>query len=809
MLDTNAVSKFGRERLLGTRLVVSTNHMDESFLEPTQSEEYTDPLEQLKFEMLLADLSASFVGLPADQIDGKIENAQQRICECLRIEHSSLWQHSETEPGTLLLTHLYRDPDLPPTPEKMDGDTYFPWAQQKLRKKEIVYLPNTADASPEAAVDKQTWLSVGVKSTLGFPLWAGDGPVFGVMSFDATTRARQWPEPLVRRLQLLGQVFANALARKRAEKSLSDSELRLRLAAASAEAGLWTLEVVTGRIWATDKTKEVFGITPSEEFDLKKFLSLVHEEDHEAVRRTIEAAVQSGEDRSIEYRIIRPDGETRWIYSRGRNGEIGEPDLLMGVSIDITERKRAEEVQLRHSAIIQSSDDAIISMDLNGIVTGWNPAAERIYGFLEREAIGQKIDFVIPPELRKEEELILARLGAGEQIDHFETARVRKDGSNVTVSLSISPIRNFAGRVIGASKIARDITEAKRAKAELQKSYAEVTLLKEKLQAESDYLQEVVLDIGRYHEIVGQSDALKEVLRKVEQVASTDTIVLITGETGTGKELIARAVHNLSKRKERVMVKVDCAALPPTLIESELFGREKGAYTGALSKQIGRFETAECSTLFLDEIGELGMESQAKLLRLVQDGEFERLGSSKTTHANVRLVAATNRDLAEQVKKGGFREDLFYRLNVFPIHVPPLRERVDDIPLLVASFLGEFEKKIGKKIHRVSNRSMGELKRYSWPGNIRELRNVIERAVILTTGGKLFLQLPASVSPVQPATLRETEHLHVLATLEKTGWRIKGPRGAASILGMKPSTLYTLMRRLRIPTRHEKGGIQS
>jgi len=469
----------------------------------------------------------------------------------------------------------------------------------------------------------------------------------------------------------------------------------------------------------------------------------------------------------------------------------------------------ADAARLKNAAIVESSDDAIISKNLEGVIASWNTGAQRILGFTEAEAVGQPITFIIPPELREEENKILRQLRVGERIEHFETVRVRKDGSRVNVSLTVSPLRDPAGRIVGASKIARDMSEVKRAQEDLRKAYVEVRQLKEKLQAESDYLQEEVRGIGRYEEIIGRSEALSQVLMKVEQVASTDAVVLITGESGTGKELVARAIHERSQRKDRVMVKVDCAALPATLIESELFGREKGAYTGALTRQIGRFETADGSTLFLDEIGELGVDLQAKLLRVVQDGDFERLGSTKTTHVNVRIIAATHRDLAERVKNGTFREDLFYRLNVFPVHVPPLRERLEDIPLLVAAFLREFEKKMGKKICRVPTRMMDELKRYPWPGNIRELRNVIERAVIVTTGEKLNLQLPRTLSIVSTRTLKEAESLHILSALDKTGWRVKGPEGAAAILGMKPSTLYTTMRRLHIPTRHEKGGIPS
>ena len=789
----------------------TTKHMPGSLSTQPQLEVVEDLREGLKFEMLLADLPARFVNVSGNQVDREIESAQQAICDRLDLDGSAVWQQFGEDPEFFHLTHLYRPLGGPPVPERLVGTEYFPWVQKRLLKGEIVKVSDTKDVPPEAARDREVWDYYDIKSCVTFPFWTGDDRMFGCISFQTTRERRDWPEALVNRLKLFTQVFASALTRQRAEKSLHDSELRLRLAADSANAGLWTLEAASGRIWATDKTKELFGFASTEEFDLRKFLSIVHSEDLEAVRGTIERAIQSGEDSTIEYRAIRPDGAIRWMSTRGRrrSGEFGEPDQLMGVSIDITERKQSEEVRLRHSAMVRSSDDAIISLNLEGIIADWNAAAEKIYGYSEKEAVGQEIDLIVPAELRDEEVKILTQLRTGESFQHLETVRVKKDRSRVDVSLTASPIRDSAGRIIGISKIARDITEVKRAQEDLRKSFAEVKQLKEKLQAESDYLQEELKEIGRFHEIVGQSKAIKEVLRKVEQVACTDSVVLITGETGTGKELIARAIHNLSRRNAQVMVKVDCAALPPTLIESELFGREKGAYTGALSKQFGRFETADDSTLFLDEIGELGVEIQAKLLRVVQDGEFERLGSAKTSHVNVRLIAATHRDLAERVKNGTFREDLFYRLNVFPIHVPPLRERPEDIPLLVMAFLREFEKKMGKKINGVPSRMMDGLRCYPWPGNIRELRNVIERAVIVTSGEKLNLQLPKSLTAAATRTLKQAEYQHILAILEKTGWRIKGPNGAATILGVKPSTLYTAMRRLHIPTGHEKDGIPS
>ena len=354
--------------------------------------------------------------------------------------------------------------------------------------------------------------------------------------------------------------------------------------------------------------------------------------------------------------------------------------------------------------------------------------------------------------------------------------------------------------------------ERKRADEALQRSLEEVRALKDRLAAESDYLQNEIRVSTPRGGVVGESEAIRSVLALVEQVAPRDSTVLITGETGTGKELVAMAIHDLSPRRERVMVKVNCAGLPPSLIESELFGREKGAYTGALSRQAGRFEIANGSTLFLDEIGDLTPDLQVKLLRVLQEGEFERLGSTKTSRVNVRVIAATNRDLGKDVRTGRFRQDLFYRLNVFPIAIPPLRERPEDIPMLVWYFLHDFEEEMGIRIRKVPTGAMDALVRYPWPGNIRELQNVIERGVITSGGDTLRLQLPnvptERHADAGAATLAETladaERRLIIETLERTGGRVKGTRGAAQILGIKPSTLYYRMRKAGIPPRREK-----
>jgi transcriptional regulator with GAF, ATPase, and Fis domain len=351
--------------------------------------------------------------------------------------------------------------------------------------------------------------------------------------------------------------------------------------------------------------------------------------------------------------------------------------------------------------------------------------------------------------------------------------------------------------------VVEDISERKRGEEALRQSYAEIQRLKDRLEAERDYLRAEIHVAREQRDVTGHSAAIRKVLRQAEQVAPTDSSVLISGETGTGKELLAQAIHGLSRRSRHVMVKVNCAALPSGLVESELFGREKGAYTGALARQVGRFEVADGSTLFLDEVGELPPDVQVKLLRVLQAGEFERLGSPRTIKVNVRVIAATNRDLAEDVRTGRFREDLYYRLNVFPIRVPPLRERAEDIPVLVWAFLEEMSARMGKKITQVPRATMEALQRRPWPGNVRELRNVIEHAVIITSGDTLTVPMPDDAAPgaALPKTLADAERDHILAVLERTHGRIKGPAGAAAVRGLNPATLYSRMKKLGIRPR--------
>jgi PAS domain S-box-containing protein len=342
--------------------------------------------------------------------------------------------------------------------------------------------------------------------------------------------------------------------------------------------------------------------------------------------------------------------------------------------------------------------------------------------------------------------------------------------------------------------------ERKRVDEKLQAAYSQIAKLNERLEQENIYLRKEANLEHNHTAVVGQSAAIKSVLKKAEQVASTDAVVLLLGETGTGKELIASTIHEISKRKARPMVKVNCAAIPATLIESELFGREKGAYTGALSREIGRFELADRSTIFLDEIGDLPIELQAKLLRVLQDGEFERLGSSKTLRVDARVIAATNRDLRADVKEGKFREDLFYRLSVFPISIPPLRERREDIPALVHHLLWELCLRMGRDIESIHPDTLKSFQQYSWPGNIRELRNVIERHLILNPGPVFRADVQELEMTSAPAgqNLDEVERNHLLQVLQNIRWRIRGKGGAAEVLGLKPTTLEARMKKLGI-----------
>jgi formate hydrogenlyase transcriptional activator len=366
----------------------------------------------------------------------------------------------------------------------------------------------------------------------------------------------------------------------------------------------------------------------------------------------------------------------------------------------------------------------------------------------------------------------------------------------------VARIRLF-GEVLANALVRKRSEEALRsALSDVQRLLGDVKQLKDQIEADYSYLtEEIKLEHG-FPDVVGNSQALRQILVRVKQVAPTNASVLLLGETGTGKGVIARAIHNASGRSHRPLIQVNCAALSPGLIESELFGHEKGSFTGAVARRVGRFEIANGTTLFLDEIGDLPLDLQAKLLRVLQEGEFERVGGTTTVKTDVRVIAATNKDLQEEVDQGRFRSDLWYRLSVFPIRVPPLRERTDDIPLLISYFVNKHEKRMGKRFDTMSQKTVKALQNYRWPGNIRELENFIERAVITSPQGNLQLEVPSSAQArgllTERTKFQEVERKFLVDALNKTRWRIEGPRGAASIAGLRPSTFRLHMRRLGI-----------
>ena len=636
---------------------------------------------QLSFKELLSRVSSKLVNLPPELLDAEIEGCLRQVLDFFRLDRCAMVR---TMPGktSWQVVYLAAVEDVPPIPAGVElPRSINPWAYDRLTcKREVVSYARLDDLPPEASVDRKTWLEWGIRSNLNIPIILGDSTDW-VFSANLVQSERDWPEEVIQQFKLLGEIFAGAAERLNADLALRESEERLNLAASAAGAGMWILFAATGQIWATPQLRELVGFSAEEELTLERFLSVIHPEDRLKISSSVEQSLTDLEQLEVEYRILRSDGRTRWLAARGRShpGKNGTAERIMGVTVDVTERKTMEET--------------------------------------------------------------------------------------------------------------------------LRQRLCEIDALKRQLEEENLYLRdEIMLQYG-HEEIVGRSAAMKQVLARVEQVAKTDATVLLLGETGTGKELLAHTIHRLSKRNDRSLVTINCAVLPPMLIESELFGRERGAYTGAITRMAGRFELADRSTLFLDEIGELPVDLQAKLLRVLEVGQFERLGSTKSLKVDVRIIAASNRDLAQEVAAGRFRRDLFYRLNVFPITIPPLRERTEDIPPLVWAFVKQFEKKLGKQIEHIPRKSMENLQRYQWSGNARELRNIVEYAMITTGGETLNLRSPRNQLQEDMPTDRslcEMERRHILDVLSETGWRLTGIGGAAEILGMKRTTLQSKMKKLQI-----------
>ena len=482
------------------------------------------------------------------------------------------------------------------------------------------------------------------------------------------------------------------------------------------------------------------------------------------------------------------------------------------------------DIERENQLILRAAGEGIYGVNAEGKTTFVNPVAERILGWSAEELVGTDIHSTVHHTHHDGRHYphtdcpIYAafRDGAVHQVN--DEVFWRKDGTPVWVEYTSTPIRD-RGVVVGAVIVFRDVSQRREADEKLRAALAEVDQLRERLEQENAYLQEEIRTETNPRGIIGRTAAVQKTLRQVGLVAPTDATVMITGESGTGKELIARAIHEASSRSDRPLIRVNCAAIPRELFESEFFGHVKGAFTGALRDRIGRFELADGGTLFLDEVGEIPLELQGKLLRVLQEGHFERVGEERTRAVNVRVIAATNRELKQEVKQGRFREDLYFRLNVFPVETVPLRDRREDVPLLAQHFLAS-ESKSFKSDLRLSEGDVRRLMQYDWPGNVRELQNVIERAAILAQNGRLRIDLPIQQAGIEPSTtsrrpkngapqsimtddeMREHERSNILAALRLSGGKVFGNGGAAELLAVKPTTLASRIKSLGISARN-------
>lgn len=610
----------------------------------------------------------------------------------------------------------------------------------------------------------------------------------------------------IQMLLIIG-LLINRARRRKAEEASRASEQRYRNVLETQTELICRYLPDSTLTFVNDAYCRYFGKTREQLIGIK-FTDLLPEPARKGALAHIASLIEAPQVEAYEHEVVMPNGEIGWQQWMDRVVQAnGNGIELQGIGRDITEKRRAEEelrlseMRFRHMA--DTAPVLIWMADTEMFCTFFNRRVLEFTGHQAEDLLGVGwLRLVHEDDLQRYQDAYVS--GYERQQPFTMEYRIRRaDGEFRWLYDTGSPRFSADGKLLGYIGSAVDITDRKAAEEELQRAHEEVHKLKNQLEAENIYLREEIKLTLSVDEIVGRSDEIKYVLFKIEQVSKTDSTVLVLGETGTGKELVARAIHSQSSRKDRPLVKVNCAALSAGLIESELFGHEKGSFTGASTRKLGRFELADGATLFLDEIGELPLDLQSKLLRVVQEGEFERLGGTRTVKVDVRIIAATNRNMKKEVELGNFREDLWYRLNVFPITVPPLRRRRGDIPPMVEHFVTSFSRKVGKEITAVSSATLKKLQEYSWPGNVRELANVIERGVINAQGPVLhiedrFEQTPDPQLDVASRTLNELEKEYISRILDDTGWRIEGPSGAAKILGLHPSTLRTKMAKLGI-----------
>ena len=758
--------------------------------------------EQLEFERMIADIATKCAQMEPEHLDAEINETLQALGRFLRTERAFLAQFSEdgsslnftnmwAKEGTSLFSQIF----------EIDLAAELPWFTQQIRNGDVINAGLNLTGLPFEAKKLRKWLERdGINSSVVVPVRVG-GRSIGMLGLDTLVQPREYPQTIIDRLNILADMIGSTLQRFRSQIKLQKYQHIVE--ATTSIVGMvdpdYVYQYVNDAYCVAFKKNrpQIIDHTVAELFGQEIF--------NQTLKSQYERCF-NGEEVSFQSWFDLPGWGHRFMDVRF--SPFFDSDRKVSAVVvsahDITEVKqlgmKLQESEGRFQAFMDNIPAAVyIKDEKDRHLYGNREALESVKKKKLEEFIGLTTQDLWPPQLADR------LIALDRKVVNEDTPRIAEEWQNTAEGDTRwrrdikFPIRLAAGKKL-LGGIALDITDIKQNEQNLRNAYKEIEQLKEKLEQENIYLREEIEVNYRHEEIVGKSEPVMEMLSRAEQVAKTNSTVLILGETGTGKELLARSIHKLSRRKDRQMIKVNCAALPPTLIESELFGREKGAYTGAMTRQIGRFEIADKSTIFLDEIGELPLGVQAKLLRVLQEGQFERLGNPKTLSVNVRIIASTNRDLARTVANGRFREDLYYRLNVFSITVPPLRDRAEDIPLLLWTFVKEFEKSMGKTIEKIPQKSIDALQQYSWPGNIRELRNVVENAMIISTGKILKLIPPVEqfLNVAKDLKLEVVERNHILGVLEKTSWRVSGERGAAKLLGLKPTTLESRMKKLGI-----------
>jgi PAS domain S-box-containing protein len=813
---------------------------------------------RLRLTELVGDISRRFIDVPLAEIRDSIDEALERIAVLCEFQRAVLYELSDDR-KRYWITHRYLAPGVGPTEAAgvEQPIEHFGYVASRLTLKKPILI--ATEGAPEEADAERRELSVGrMTHAVVYPLVVGEDPL-GAVTFAGVTP----PDPtVVEMLEMVGELFTSTLQRERVERGLVErlrfeealSQIGARLIDSSQESfeslvddALRTvghaLEFDRVLVFRLSADRRFFNLTqewctpgqvsfrdsltglPIDEFgwpvtEIREGRAVIFgpndiPEGAESARRVLardNTRLLATVPLVFAGKVIGCIGFHRIRSTRALSEEQMLRLRLVGDMIAGALARRGAQVSLEHSEqrfvqVVASALDGFAMISDNGVLLEWTAQAERILGWARGEMMGGSLESILTEQGRSVgtiDEMYARSLRIPGK--RLELTGRHRDGAEVPIELSISLLEHGESNAFGV--FIRDITDRKRAEVVRQQAFDEISRLKRQIEGERDYLREEIREGRQVGDLVGESPALERVVALIESVASTSATVLIRGESGVGKELIARAIHSRSGRSEEPLVKVNCASVPKELFESEFFGHVRGAFTGALKDRAGRFELADRGTLFLDEVGEIPLDLQAKLLRVLQEKEFERVGADKTRKVDVRIIAATNRDLAAEAAAGRFRKDLYYRLSVFPIEIPPLRERREDVVPLAEHFLKLQRRSLGRPYLSLDESQRRRLLAYDWPGNVRELQHVIERAVILSREGplRLDLALPATSPAELPASpalrdkvltdeaLRALERDNLTTALDRCDWRISGAGGAAELLGLSPSTLRDRMR---------------